>query len=103
MKLVLAALLLIPSMVFAQQIYQVNKVVNCGDAKLIINELRKVKESPIWIGDVGDETQSRMSLWVSNENNTWTLLQNNDKIACIIDHGHKNVFSLELFGGKGGV
>jgi hypothetical protein len=88
--------------VSAQQIKQVNKVVNCGDAKLLINELRKVNENPVWVGDVDDGTKSRMSLWISKENNTWTLLQNNDIIACVIDYGNKNVFSSELFGGKGG-
>ena len=101
MKLLLASFLLIPAVVSAQQIKQVNKVVNCGDAKLIIGELRKVKENPVWVGDVDDDTQSRMSLWISKENNTWTLLQNNDKIACVIDFGNKNVFSAELISGKG--
>lgn len=101
MKLLLAALFLIPTVVSAQQIRQVNKLVNCGDTQLIIGELRKVKENPVWVGDVDDNTNSRMSLWISKENNTWTLLQNNDEIACIIDFGNKNVFSSEFFGGKG--
>lgn len=73
----------------------------CGDLRFIMNELRNLKESPVWVADVDDEGKSRMSLWVSKENNTWTILQYNQKIGCIIDSGTKNVFSAEFFGGKG--
>ena len=101
MKILLAAVLLIPAVVSAQKVDTVNKQVYCGDPKPMIEALKGAKEAPVWVGDVDDQTQSRMSLWISKENNTWTLVQANERKFCVIDYGTKNLFSAELISGKG--
>jgi len=102
MKLLLAGLFLLPGVVLAQQnipLDTINKKVSCGDAKAIFAELQRVGEEPVWYGDV-ENPQSVMSLWISKEHNTWTLLQNGRTKACVIDVGVGNVFSADLVQGK---
>ncbi|NBP57714.1 hypothetical protein EBU71_14510 [bacterium] len=102
MKQLLAGLLLLPGVVLAQQnipLKTTNKPVSCGDARAIYAELQRVGENPIWYGNVEDP-KSVMSLWISKDNNTWTMLQSANNIACVIDVGSGNVFSADLVQGK---
>jgi len=102
MKLLLAGLFLLPTVVLAQQnipLNTTNKPISCGDAKAIFAELQRVGENPVWYGNV-ENPQSVMSLWISKENNTWTVLQSGQTKACVIDVGVGNVFSADLVQGK---
>jgi hypothetical protein len=102
MKQLLAGLLLLPGVVLAQQnvpLDTINKKVSCGDAKAIFAELQRAGENPVWYGDIEDP-KSVMSLWISKEHNTWTILQSGKTKACVIDVGVGNVFSADLVQGK---
>jgi len=61
--------------------------------------LQRVGEVPVWYGNV-EEPKSILSLWISKENNTFTVLQSVDNIACVIDVGSGNVFNLKILEGK---
>jgi hypothetical protein len=66
----------------------VEKPVICEKTELVIESLQKgeYKEKPVWIGV--DES-SRYSLFVNDRTKTWTMIQFNQQIACIIGVGTK--------------
>ncbi len=83
----LLGVLLLPALVAAQPV-TVEKPVICERTELVIESLQKgeYKEQPVWIGV--DES-SRYSLFVNNRTKTWTMIQFNQQIACIIAVGTK--------------
>lgn len=86
MKALLASVLLLPVLAVAQQDYViVEKQVVCGETEKILEELFvDYREVPVW---TGDERNSRYSLLINEKNNHWTLIQFDDKIACVIGAG----------------
>jgi hypothetical protein len=93
MKKLIASVLLLPVLVLAQEPVVVEKPIICAKTAEVLNGLRdQYKELPIW---VGEDDKSRYSLFVSKEG-SWTLLQFNKEIACILGVGEK---SREIFQG----
>ena len=45
------------------------------------------KEKPIWMGTEPGVTLSRYSLFVNEETKSWTLIQFDEKIACVLGTG----------------
>jgi hypothetical protein len=76
------------STVLAQDSQTFNKPVLCADRDRIIKELTgsKYQEMPVWLG-MENTTGDRYSLFVNTKNGSWTLLQFDEKIACIIGAG----------------
>lgn len=85
MRKFLLGVLLLPAVVVAQPV-TVEKPVVCSDLKTVIETVSGPKwgEQPIWSGK--DET-SRYVLTSNHKTKTWTMIQFNDKIACIIGIG----------------
>jgi hypothetical protein len=84
MKHLLFLSVLVPSIAFAE-VVTVDKPVVCGSVELILTEISsKYKESAVWIGN---KDRSRYALALNPETNTWSLIEYNDKIACLIDAG----------------
>lgn len=83
-KFILGVLLL-PALAYAQPV-TVEKPVVCEKTELVIEGLQKgdYKEQPIWIGI---DQSSRYSLFANEKSKTWTLIQFNETIACIIGTG----------------
>jgi hypothetical protein len=75
----------------------VNKKVVCTDAKLLFESVRdsKYKEEPIWVGRLDDST---MTIVANKKTGTWTLIQFNGDIACVIDAGEENTLIERLKG-----
>lgn len=79
--------LFLPFFVFAQQgAVRVDKPVICFESTTAIEELRKEwKEHPVWGSKLEDK--SSIALFVNPQTKTWTILQWNDKVACVIEAG----------------
>jgi hypothetical protein len=91
-KLLLGVLLL-PAWASAQLV-TVDKPVDCGSVEVLLSGLMysEYKEKPIW---VGKDEQSSYSLFVNEKTKTWTLVQFNEKVACVLGtgEGSKMLFS----------
>jgi hypothetical protein len=87
MRKFLLGVLLLPALVVAQPV-TVEKPVICEKTELVIESLLngEYKEQPVWIGI--DES-SKYSLFVNDQTKTWTMIQFNRQIACIIAVGTK--------------
>ncbi len=79
---------------FAQEIIIAEKQVVCGNIDSIVSELtgKEYREYPMWVGSTA---LSNIVLYVNTSTATWTLVEHNDEIGCIIGVG-KNFY-------KGGI
>ena len=80
------------------QTVTVEKTVQCGSTATLIQELQgnSYKEKPIWWGIEPSSSASRYSLFVNDETKTWTLIQFNETVACVIGTG---LASILIFNG----
>jgi len=71
------------------QTVTVQKTLECASTPALIQGLQgsAFKEKPIWWGIQADSPASRYSLFVNDETKTWTLIQFNETIACVIGTG----------------
>jgi hypothetical protein len=85
----LLALMLITGSVWAEPTI-VKKEVVCASAEDIFKTLSSgdYQEKPVWLG-AGTENEPLInySLWVNTSSKTWTIVQFNNKIACVIGTG----------------
>ena len=90
-KFILGVLLL-PALAYAQPV-TVEKPVVCDTPKIIIETLSGsgYKEQPFW---AGNDTTSRYIMMVNEKTKTWSFVQFNDNIACVLGTGenHRQVF-----------
>jgi hypothetical protein len=89
MKKVALALLFssVASTVYAQM-FMTEKTMVCDNAQKIMKALlaEEFKEMPIWMGK-SDQDDSKYSLFSNEKTKSWTILQFNDKIACVLGTG----------------
>jgi len=83
--------------VFAQSV-TVQKPVECADTATLLRGLSgsDYKENPIWLGTESGANVSKYSLFVNKETKSWTLIQFNEKIACVLGTGEA---STQIFTG----
>ena len=76
----------------------VQKPIECADTATLLRGLSgsDYKEKPIWWGIEPGATVSRYSLFVNDETKSWTLIQFDDKIACVLGTGEA---STQIFNG----
>ena len=74
------------------------KPVECADTEILFRGLigSNYTEKPIWMGVESGATLSRYSLFVNEKTKTWTLIQFDDKIACVLGTGEN---STQIFNG----
>jgi hypothetical protein len=86
-------------MIHAAEIVETTKTVVCSTPEAVFATLtgEDHKEVPIWIANVSDK-KSQYSIFVNQKNKTWTIVQFNEKVACIIGTGDSYKFSPEMFG-----
>jgi hypothetical protein len=84
--------LLLPALAYAQPV-TVEKPVICDTPKTVIETLtgKGYQEQPFWIGN--DET-SRYILLANERTKSWTIVQFNKNIACVLGTGdnHRQIF-----------
>ena len=97
MKYLLALTLLISSVVGAQPIV-IQKPVTCTETKMLLQGLTSsdYKETPLWLGIEPGAEVSKYSVFVNPQTKTWTIIQFNDKIACVLGTGTE---STQVFNG----
>ena len=97
MKYFLFIILVLSSVVMAQPII-IQKPVTCTDTKTLLQGLigSDYKETPIWLGvELGAEVP-KYSVFVNPQTKTWTIIQFNDTIACVLGTGTD---STQIFNG----
>lgn len=89
-------LCIIPLLVYAQVI-TIEKPVHCLPTNEMLVELtREYDEKIVWHGVGVDSELRRYGLWVNESSKTWTLVQFNEQLACILGAGRT---STEIFYG----
>ena len=85
MRRFLLGVLLLPALALAQPV-TVEKPLVCEKTEKVIESLQngQYKENPSW---VGYDEKSRYALFVNEKTRTWTMIQFNEKIACILGVG----------------
>ena len=93
----LLPIMLVLGLAVAQSI-TVQKPIECADTATLLRGLSgsEYKEKPIWLGVDPSSTVSKYSLFVNEETKTWTLIQFDDKIACVLGTGEN---STQIFNG----
>jgi len=71
----------------------VQKPVECADTATLLRGLSgsDYKETPIWWGIEPGATVSKYSLFVNEKTKTWTLIQFDEKIACVLGTGENSI------------
>ena len=88
LKGAILGVLFLPALVVAQQQQgpvRVEKPVMCAGTELVLPEIYKqYREVPLWGSQLED---SKIALFVNPETKTWTLMQWNKDVACVIETG----------------
>lgn len=97
MKYVLLLALAVAVWATAQTV-TVQKPLTCAATGEVVSTLigSDYKEKPIWMGSEPSVPPSRYSLLVNEQTKTWTLIQFDEKIACVLGTGEA---STEIFTG----
>ena len=84
----LAFLFCFASTIANAQIFESKKPITCGTAKIMLKSLTdpEINERPIWIG-TSEDSKTRTIIFVNNTTLSWTVLQLDDKIACVLNTG----------------
>jgi hypothetical protein len=93
----LLPVMLVLGLAVAQSV-TVQKPIECADTVTLLQGLigNDYKEKPIWLGIEPGATVSRYSLFVNEETKSWTLIQFDEKIACVLGTGEA---STQIFNG----
>lgn len=94
-KLLLCAIA-VPLVAFAEQI-KLNKEVVCDDANIIFPAIASYGEQPMFVGTL---TASSIVFMVNAETQSWTVVQTDGKVACIIDDGTGFKFQIPALGAE---
>ena len=96
-KLLIFSILLTGTLVFAQSV-TVQKPVECADTETLFRGLTdsNYKEKPVWFGIETGVTLPKYSLFVNEETKSWTLIQFDEKLACVLGIGEA---STQMFNG----
>lgn len=88
MKKLLASVLLLPILAFAQtakpEFKQIDKPVTCGNTKTIFNILKDAGEEPVWIGSL---EKGKVIVWVDTNQKGWSIVQYLGELSCVIEIG----------------
>jgi hypothetical protein len=97
MKYFLLFVLVVVGLATAQSL-TVQKPVECVDTATLFRGLigRDYKELPIWMGIQSDAPLPKYSLFVNDQTKSWTLIQFDEKIACVLGTGEA---STQIFSG----
>ena len=93
MKYIIIPLVLIIGLVAAQNI-NLQKTVGCTSTEVMLRGLSgsDYKEKPIWLGIESDAAMSKYGLFVNDDTKTWTLIQFDDTIACVLGTGGSSTY-----------
>jgi len=92
-KLIMAFLFcLISSIAGAQEIVNLNKVMKCSEPQKVMNYFVDThKETPVWVGKTVHN--SHITLLMNRETRSWTMIEYDDRLACVLGAGEDNFLS----------
>ena len=71
----------------AQQIFEVSKPMKCADVHFLMQDLtEEYKEKLLWVGKTESDA-SYIAIMQNKENGTWTVIQYDSKIGCVLGVG----------------
>ena len=77
---------LISSIAHAQEIIDLQKSLKCSDAQVVMNYFVDThKETPVWVGKSVHNTH--ITLLVNKETRSWTMIEYDTRIACVLGAG----------------
>jgi hypothetical protein len=87
MRNLLLTLLLVPTLAWSAS-FKYDKTIVCGDRQEVIESLvgDVYTESPLWVGNDSMDGSEYMML-INHHTGTWTILQMNATIACVLGVG----------------
>ena len=87
MKYIFATLFCLTASVAHAQLQEYERRLNCGDTQFVMSALTKTaQERPIW-GGVDLQTGTQTSVLVNTKTLTWTVVQYDHKMACVLQSG----------------
>ncbi len=92
MKYLLLLVVSVIGIVAAQPV-TVQKPVDCVNTETLFQGLisSNYKEKPIWLGIQSDAPLPKYSLFVNEQTKSWTLVQFDEKIACVLGTGENSI------------
>ena len=82
-----AALLGISTSIFASELAVMNKKVTCGETKFILNLIAEEFQEKVVFSGPSPEEKSVYLVLMNSKTGTWTVLQGNEKVTCVIGVG----------------
>ena len=80
------------SIAHAQEIIDLNKAMKCSDPQKVMNYFTDTHmETPVWVGKTVHN--SRITLLTNSATGSWTMIEYDDKIACVLGAGEHNTAS----------
>jgi hypothetical protein len=85
MRNLILGVLLLPALAYAQPV-TVEKPIVCDTTEVVIETLtsKQYQEQPFWIGA---DKNSRYVMLVNEKTSTWSFVQLNENIACVLGTG----------------
>ena len=85
-KTIITLALLFSTTTFAQEIINLTKSIKCSNAESVMQYFtEQYKEMPVWVGKTTNGTH--VTLLVNKEKRSWTLIEYDSKLACILGAG----------------
>jgi hypothetical protein len=93
-KLLVASTIFLSSVILAQTgspFTEVPKTVSCGSLATIVKALtgKDIGETPVWIGR-DENGRSNYAVFMNDRTGSFTILQFNTEVACILGAGNKS-------------
>ena len=84
----LAFLFCLISTIADAQIFESKKNITCGNTKFMLKGFagEEIAEHPIWVGTT-EETKTRTVILVNKNTQTWSVIQLDDKVTCVLSIG----------------
>jgi hypothetical protein len=77
---------LISSIAHAQEIVDLNKAMKCSEPQKVMNYFVDThKETPVWVGKTVHN--SHITLLMNRETRSWTMIEYDDRLACVLGAG----------------
>lgn len=90
MRILIMAFLfcLTSSIANAQEIIDLTKQMKCSDAQTVMNYFADThKEAPVWVGRTVHNTH--IALLANKETRSWTMIEYDTKLACVLGAGEE--------------
>lgn len=85
-KTIITLVLLFSTTTFAQEIINLTKSIKCSNAESVMQYFtEQYKEMPVWVGKTTNGTH--VTLLVNKEKRSWTLIEYDSRLACILGAG----------------